>query len=444
MGQIADPVGIGVRVKSARMARGLSQAELAEKAEVSPSYVSLIEAGRRVPARPVLGTLAAVLDTSATFLEEGWNGTEAEVQLAVDFARLDMTSGDAAGALRRLAQVPLDDVQPATRLQALTVLAQAHDVSGNLLQAIGTLETVLEEARERELRLEAATAAMTLVTCSIEHGDLARACEVGAAELAHMEAAGLAGTDEHLRLGAALLWAYTERGDLAAATTRASRLIAQADALGSPRGRGSVYWNAALLAEERRNVAQAKRYAERALALLGEYDGARDVPRLRLHYAHLLLVGTPPSPGDAVAQLERARPELVAAGSPVDLAALDIEHARAQLATGNLEQARDLAVSALDRLAGEPRLEASEARLVLGDVHHALGDREQALDAYRRAAEDLSRMSATRRSAGAWRKLADRYRAAGQLELALDALSRGMTEAGFPPSPSPAAVPCGS
>lgn len=440
MGQMADSVGIGVRVKTARMAVGLSQLELAEKAGVSPSYISLIEAGRRVPTRPVLGYLADVLATSAAFLEEGWLGTEAAIQLAVDFARLDLVGGDAAGALRRLIELDLEAAQPATRLQALTLVAQAHEVGGDLQRAIEVVDAVLDEARERGLRLEAAAAATALVIYSIESGDLVRAGEVGAAELTSMEAAGLAGTDEHLRLGATLLWAYTERGDLAAATTRATRLVAQADKLGTPRGRGSVYWNAALLAEERREFALAKRFAERALALLGEYDGARDIPRLRLQYAHLLLVSSPPAPADAIAQLHRARPALEVAGSPVDLAALDIETARAQLLTGDLDDALGSARTALKRLAGDQRLEASEAQLVLGDVYQALDEPERALDSYRWAAEHLSQMSASRRSAGAWRKLADRYRAAGQLELAIDAFAHGMTEAGFPTTQVPTSL----
>lgn len=416
---------------------GMKQSALATEAGLSASYVSLVESGQRVPSRKAFETLASVLSTSAAYLEHGWEATDAELQVAVDFARLDLTKGDAAGATRRLTALDMEPASPSTRAQAMTVLAEAHELSGDLDAAIEVLEKVLVEAREREDYLDAAGAAMALITASVESGDLIRAGEVGLTELAAFEAAGLTGTDEHLRLGATLLWAYTERGDLVAATNLAARLIDQAEQLGSPRGRGSVYWNAALLAEQRRDFMLAKRFTERALALLGEYDGGRDLPRLRLHYAHLLLVSTTPAPLDALEQLDRARPSLTAAGAPHEIAVLETEQARAMLLLGDAHAARDLAAQALDLMGEQPRLEESEAQLVLGDAHQALGEPDQALASYRWAAERLGMMSASRRSAGAWRKLGDRYRAAGELELAVDAYARGMAEAGFPASPLP-------
>ncbi|TFH68126.1 helix-turn-helix transcriptional regulator [Cellulomonas sp. HD19AZ1] len=426
---------LGDRVRAARAAKGMSQAALGAEAKMSASHVSLIETGLRSPSSHVLEALARALDTSPTFLEQGWQTVDGGVEVAVDFARLALTQGDAAGALDRLVGLDLERVSPATRARARTALAEAHELCGDLDRAIAILEEVLQDAHERDDAFDAAAAAMPLVTYSIESGDLIRAGEIGEAELARLEAAGLAGTDEHLRLGAAVLWAYTERGDLAAATNRAGRLIRQAEELGTPLGRGSVYWNAGLLAEERRDFVTARRYAERALALLGEYNSVRDLPRLRVYFAHLLLVSPVPAPADALLQLEHARPGLTAAGSPVELAVLETEQARAQLLSGDVDEARALANQAIARLGDEPRLEASEAHLVLGDVHQALGQPDQALTAYRWAAERLSTMSACRRSAGAWRKLADRYRAAGEVELALEAFARGMAEAGFPEAP---------
>lgn len=439
MNHVSDAVGVGRRIRDARKAAGLSQIKLGSDAHLHPSYISMIESGKRAPTRQVLEALAPLLGTDVLHLAEGWEGIDSAVRLAVDFAKLDLAAGDAPAALARLKEIDLDAAGPATKAGALTVLAEAYEVCGDLERAIEILEAVLEEAHAREDPMDAAAAAMALVTSCIESGDLIRAGEVGLAELGHLEAAGLAGTDEHLRLGSALLWAYTERGDLVAAQARAARLVAQAEELGTPRGRGSVYWNAALLAEQRLDYALAKRYTERALALLGEYDSVRDLPRLRLHYAHLLLVSSPAMTGDALEQLDRAQPVLTATGSPLEVATLETERARALLLSGDPLAARDLAAAALDRLGDQPRLEASEAQLVLGDAHQALGEPEEAMAAYRWAAERLGMMSASRRAAGAWRKLADRYRAAGELELALDAFERGMAEAGFPSTP----LPCG-
>lgn len=437
MADRADPAGFRDRLRQERMAAGLSQGGLASKAGLSPSYVSLLESGRRSPTDEMLHRLAEVLDTTAAFLEYGHHGTPDEAaQLELDFARLDLTAGDADAARQRLAELDLDDLEPSTRAGILTTLARAHDLCGDVETAIAILEPVVVDAGRRGNRLDAMAAATLLASCCIDTGDLGRACEVALAELQAAEDAGLAGTDEHLRLGATLLWAYTERGDLVSATARANRLIKQAEDFGSPRGRGSVYWNAALLAEERRNYTMAKRYAERALALLGEYRVDRDLARLRLQLGHLLLVSSPPAPLEALGHLEGARRLLSVAGSPIELATLDLEHGRALLMLGDAHGARDLAERALERLGDQPRLEASEAELVLGDAHQALSEPDRAMRSYKAAAEKLGAMSASRRAAGAWRKLAERYRAAGQLSEAVDAFARGMDEAGFPAVPT--------
>lgn len=52
----------GKAVRTVRAARGLSQKELANAASLDPSYVSLIEAGRRKPTLKMAEELARVLD----------------------------------------------------------------------------------------------------------------------------------------------------------------------------------------------------------------------------------------------------------------------------------------------------------------------------------------------------------------------------------------------
>lgn len=49
------------RLKKARVARGLSQAQVAEAAHVETSYVGLVERNERVPSLPVLFRLAAAV-----------------------------------------------------------------------------------------------------------------------------------------------------------------------------------------------------------------------------------------------------------------------------------------------------------------------------------------------------------------------------------------------
>jgi transcriptional regulator with XRE-family HTH domain len=52
---------LGARIKGLRAERGLQQRQLAEKAGMTPSMVSQIEAGRLTPSLPTLGKLASAL-----------------------------------------------------------------------------------------------------------------------------------------------------------------------------------------------------------------------------------------------------------------------------------------------------------------------------------------------------------------------------------------------
>jgi transcriptional regulator with XRE-family HTH domain len=61
---------LGARIKGLRAERGLQQRQLAEKAGMTPSTVSQIEAGRLTPSLPTLGKLAAALGVPIASLFE--------------------------------------------------------------------------------------------------------------------------------------------------------------------------------------------------------------------------------------------------------------------------------------------------------------------------------------------------------------------------------------
>ena len=424
---------IADRVRQGRIDAGLSQTALAGGA-FSPSYISLIEAGRREPTDSALAVLAARMGSTVEFLKYGADGpNEARTRLEVDFAKLDLTSGAAASARERITPLDLDRVTQALRVEALLTLALAHEALGDLEAAVGILEPLLTDARARGHHLDAAIVATGLVASYLEAGDLNRSVEVGERVLDDLEKAGLSGTDEHLRLASTVLWGYVERGDLLFATHRASELVRQADEMGSPRGRGSVYWNAALVAEQRRDYDLAQRYTERALALLGEGAIGRDVPRLRLNYAWLLLRSEPAEPVEALHQLDLAVPELTAAGSTVELARVDVERSRAHLGLRDIDAAERFARAAIKRLGDQPRLETAVAHLALGDALHLQGDGVASAQAYQWAADMLGMMSASRQSAAAWRELGDRLLGNDDISGAATAFDRALREAGFRP-----------
>lgn len=72
------------RITEARVSHGLSQAELAEEAGVTPAAISQIENGHRVPTIPVLHRIANVLGVSIDYLMGKTNKSELEDLLQHD------------------------------------------------------------------------------------------------------------------------------------------------------------------------------------------------------------------------------------------------------------------------------------------------------------------------------------------------------------------------
>ena len=89
-----DPAELGQRLRAARVAKGMTQTDLAG-AEVSVGYVSRIESGHRRPNLQVLTDLCARLGTPVEQLLMGVAPQELEqIKLNLDFAELSLESGD--------------------------------------------------------------------------------------------------------------------------------------------------------------------------------------------------------------------------------------------------------------------------------------------------------------------------------------------------------------
>lgn len=433
-----DEEAIGRRIREARVSAGLSQSELGKAAGVSPSYVSLMEAGRRAPSTDVFARIARVLEVPVGLLRYGPQGSsEQQALLTLDHARLSLAQGDAATAVERLSAVDLAGVGPQARGSILLTLARAHELAGDIEAAVRILEPLLTQMQDRSRHIEAAEVAVALCACCIAAGDLTRAVEIAESELRTVEAADLTGTDQHMMLGSCLVWAFMERGDLLTAQLRAETLIAQGEAVGGPRGRGAIYWNAAIVAEQRGQIDLAHRYASRATTLLGGHGDDRDVARLRLAVAHLHLAGPDPDPYRALRELDQADPSLRVCGSEIDQATADVERSRALLFLGDVGAAEEHARAALARLGDQPRLETCDAWIALGDALHHGGQGEPAFEAYAWVAGRLGMMQASRRAAQVWAQLAARFAERGDRDREREAYGRALAELGMVQTPIP-------
>ena len=425
---------IGARVREIRLAKGLSQQALAGDG-ISAGYVSLIESGKRTPSEAATRLLAERLGVPLARLldEEPGRAPSPRVhsRLEVNFARLALANGNPAEAVRCLAAVDLDELDSETACDAALVLAESLQETGQLDVAVGVLEALVQRCRDEGSWMELALASTVLSVMYIESGDVARSADTAEIAAKEIEAAGLEGTDEHIRLSSVLVSALIERGDLLHATRRVEQLIEVADRVGSSRARGSVYWNAAAVAQGRGRLRDAVRLTDRAVALLGEQEESRDLPRLRMHYAWVLLNQTVPRAEEALDQLDRASADPSLAGSRLDLGTAATLRGRAYLLLGRVDDAAEQAAASLQLLGPSVHVERVSALLVLGDVGAAQLNMDLALESYEEAERVLAMMKQSRRVGRLWRELGDSWRDLGELRHAVLAYDRSFEVVGF-------------
>ncbi len=423
---------LGARIRRLRKERGLSQRVLAGD-DLSPSYVSLLESGQRNPTDDVLRILADRLQTTPAELtgnSELATPASVETQLELRWARIALYNGDATDALAPLRRLlDNEELGPVERSEAQLLLATAHELNGQLFEAVDLLEQVGPRLTEDAERW---TAAQTqLCRCYKEIGDLDRAIDVGEAVNRRLGDQEL--TDSAAVLATTLGGAYYERGDLARAAHVLSRVLQQTERLGSHRARGGALWNSSLVAAAENRLNEALMLAERALAILGESDNTRNLARLKVAYAWLQLE----TGGDDVEATRRlllhAQIDLQVEGSAVDLAACLTELARCDLLIGDFEAARRTATSAIDLLRHAPTIEGARAHAILGQGLILSGDVGHGAAAMRAAAFQLQDMAARREAARVWRDLAELAAHAGETTLATEAMEAAAAALGIVP-----------
>lgn len=430
-----DPKDLGKRIRSARAAAGLTQAQLAAE-EASTAYISRIEDGQRRPSFDLLTRIADRLGTTVDTLLLGAPASRRdEWRLALDYAELSLNTGDAQQALDEATRIAAEAGEAgsgAIVLDAGYLRAGALEALGDLDGAILQLEDVTQapEPSPRWVR-----GLIALARCHRDQGDFARAIAVGEAAMASIEALGLAGLTESIQLSLTIAGSYAEAGDLNHAHRICRRAIEAAERIDSPIAKASAYWNASLVALDMGSHDSALVTARRALAVFEEGEDARNVGRLRTQVADLHLRTSPPDPIAAKKQLLRAAREMEwAATAPVDKAEHHLINARAHHLLGEetdavieLERARDLA--------GEvaPLLSASAA--VLGGMIAATqGDAARARADYEVAIRQLSSVGADRSAAQLWFDLAGLLDELGDRDGALDAYRRAAASTGLNPA----------
>nr|WP_062340162.1 helix-turn-helix domain-containing protein [Herbidospora sakaeratensis] len=401
---------VGQRIKTIRRQRGLSQAQLAHP-ELSDSYVSLIESGKRTPTPAVLELLAQKLDCSLTYLVNGVTAEQMEeIEVGLRFARLALENGEAQEARRRYAELLTD-----TSLTGLAQLRQeaeygcalATEACGDRREAIRLLKGLRADT-ERPMSVEWQVAvAVALCRCYRDEGELGEAVRVGEALLGGTTRP--AWTDALIELGSTLLSVYRTRGDLLRARHFASELLSAAELLGTPRAIVAASWNAAFVAQETGRGEEGMSLLERAMAIHSENGDHRNLARLRVAYA-TMIVRTRANDVEAARDLLlRAQREMSeSSASVLDKARCQIELGRTELALGNPRQAVENTRVADEMLRDSRGEHWADANLVQGQALLILHEDEEAAVALNHATEAFD-PAPMRRWAQSWLTVAEAY-----------------------------------
>ncbi len=400
---------VGERLRDLRVAAGLSQIQLAGD-DLSPSYISLIEAGKRQPSGEVVHVLAQRLGcTTAQIIDGQPPERQRRIELELKYARLALAHGESDDARERLVVLLGEpDLDAVAADQARYYLALAHEKTNDLESAVRVALPLYERSKAGACALPPSTVGLLLCHCYRLSGDLNAAVRVGLEGITAAAELGLAATDEHFRLAATVVATYTELGDTTHATIWAEQLIEAARRAGSVTGEASLYWNAALAADAQGRTDQALVLSERALARLSEQGGTRDLALLRNDAAWLLLRADPSRAAEAVDLLDRALPDLTDLGSPADLAYWESTRSHAELLIGRPVAAEDLARKALLRLNPDPSPERARVLTLLGDAALAQHRPDDAREHFSAALGALAGVEASRFTAAVARDIADR------------------------------------
>ena len=429
-----DPALLGRRLRAARVAAGLTQAEAGGE-ELSTAYVSRIEAGARRPSARALQSLAQQVGLPPADLLRGAEDDPEllELRLTLDYAELALETGEATEAEQQTRSA-LDQLGEDSPLQerAEFLHARALEASGRLQEAVLAFEPLAAGQGQFALR-----ATIALCRCLREGGELDRAVEEGEAALDRLRHGHWPGSDESVQLVATVASCHFENGDVSRAARLCRDAVAAAEELGSPAARAAAYWNASRVESERGNVAAALPLAERALSLLGEGQDARNLARLRGQFGILLLSDTPPAVEEALRVLRQAEDELRGSSAGrLDVARISAALARALMLDGDLEAATDRATHALEEAGDQSPRVAADARAVLGHVAAHQGRLDRAQELFAQAAQLLTSVGADRSTAQLWYELASGLEVAGAVDQALVAYRRAAAASGLAPAPT--------
>jgi tetratricopeptide (TPR) repeat protein len=409
---VDDPVKVGERLKAAREAAGLTQRALSFPG-CTPAYISRIEAGARIPSFQLLREFETRLGVSAEFLATG----NAPAPLtALEEAELLLRLGNHDEAERLFRAAASNEQQRGQALAGLGALAY-HE--GNL-ELAAELLTEAQELFGDRWRLQPSSAEVLIRTLAAS-GRLEEAVAQATSALASTT------DDEPVvreRFQVLLANALIDSG----AYERAVEVLG--DALGGaiehkePLRLAQLLWTQSRLHTARGEHDLAGGYARRAVAVVDVTEFAAYSARGRQVVAYI--ENERGKPDAAIAALNEGWCAMEQSSDPNLRVIYAIERARALVAKGEIDEARELAVDALETTAGLGRIDKARALATVAEVLVASGAEEIALQVFADAAAELEQLGSpmARDVLTKWADLLDHM---GKRDDAFDVLKRALT-----------------
>jgi tetratricopeptide (TPR) repeat protein len=424
------PATLGQRLRQARVARGLTQSQLADT-RFSKQYVSQLERDRLRPTEETLRWLAERLEIDASYLATGIDARQHErFESVVAAAEAAVESHEYAEAIELLGEVK-DALTTASaedlELRALLAESWARMYIGEMRAALPLL------ARAREIvegsvysDVDRAEVIFRLGCCRYRLTSVATALALFTEALELAEGSGIPCDRLRSRIFGWRSRCYRRQRDWEAAREDVERALELAEALEDPRGTADAYFLGALVAERRGQWVAARAYAEKARALYEQIEDRANTGKLLTTLGVLtFLLG---KPDESIPLFKQAFAVALEVGSDADAAQAVSSLAQVHLRTGQVELAEQQATHALELLGDRVDFidEIGNAQLVLGRSLLVQGRLDEAAERFRAAEASFEQLSSASHKAAAWTAQAELAVERGDKETAITLYQRAV------------------
>lgn len=429
--QRKDLPGLGARIQAMRVARGLTQKQLAEP-KYTAAYVSTLEAGKVGLSETALRYFAGKLGTTFRELSTGVpSEVRVRLQTALTEARVLIQRAEADEAYKCLSaplaeseRYGIDDIQ-ADLLVARGDCALRRGATAEASADFEHAERLLadEPLPRRTGALRGRVRALQ------QAGELRYACYLAESTIDALNDRGLADPVSLVRLYGCLITIYLDMGAPERAAKTADAALALASRVEDPVAVANLHWVVARTLATESRFEEAEAYLVRAQAAYDELADRNDLAMC--HWMRGYLYTQRDRLPEARAEMEKAREMLSGRGSEFYSIQLEVELADVRRRLGQGQDAVDMLTEVLAQLGpGHGALHAAAAHRVLGLIAEEAG----APDSAARAEEHYATAIALQEKAGAGADLADTSLLLGDLlrreqriEDAATAYRRGLT-----------------